>query len=61
MVGGIAQGLGQALMEEVIYDPGSGQLVTGTLNDFFAVPRAEHMPPIEAREHPSSAAPIRSE
>jgi carbon-monoxide dehydrogenase large subunit len=51
VVGGIAQGLGQALMEEVVYDPASGQLVTGTLND-YAVPRAEHMPPIEAREHP---------
>src|SRR3546814_11545325 len=31
--GGIAQGAGQALMEDVNYDPGSGQLLTGSFMD----------------------------
>ena len=36
--GGVAQGIGQALLEEIVYDA-SGELVTGTLND-YAIPRA---------------------
>lgn len=40
--GGIAQGLGQALFEEVVYDEG-GQLLSGTFMD-YAMPRAEHFP-----------------
>ena len=43
--GGVAAGLGQALMESAIYDSGSGQLVTGSLLD-YAVPRADDMPPL---------------
>jgi carbon-monoxide dehydrogenase large subunit len=39
--GGIAQGVAQALFEEVVYDE-NGQLLTGTLMD-YAVPRAEHL------------------
>ncbi len=42
--GAVAQGLGQALMEQVIYDDG-GQLVTGSFMD-YAMPRADDMPPI---------------
>jgi carbon-monoxide dehydrogenase large subunit len=38
--GGVAQGLGQALMEEVAYDPTTGQLLTGTFMD-YAMPRAD--------------------
>ena len=34
------QGLGQALCEQVVYDEGSGQLVTGSFMD-YAVPRAD--------------------
>ena len=45
LVGGVAQGLGQALMENLVYDAG-GQLLTGTLMD-YAVPTAEGVPPIE--------------
>jgi carbon-monoxide dehydrogenase large subunit len=45
LVGGAAQGIGQALMEQVVYD-GEGQLLTGSLMD-YAVPRADDMPPIE--------------
>jgi aerobic carbon-monoxide dehydrogenase large subunit len=41
--GGAAQGIGQALMEQAVYDPNDGQLVTGTLMD-YALPRAEDTP-----------------
>ncbi len=56
--GGIAQGLGQALLEEVVYDE-DGQLITGSLMD-YAVARAEDMPRLEfARtETPSPVNPM---
>ena len=38
--GGIVQGTGQILMEDVNYDPESGQLLTGSLMD-YAMPRAD--------------------
>jgi carbon-monoxide dehydrogenase large subunit len=41
--GGAMQGIGQALMEQVVYSPTDGQLVTGTFMD-YAVPRAEDGP-----------------
>jgi carbon-monoxide dehydrogenase large subunit len=41
--GAIAQGIGQALLEHAVYDPGSGQLVAGSLMD-YAVPRADDLP-----------------
>ena len=41
--GGLAQGLGQALLENAVYDGGNGQLVTGSFMD-YAMPRAHHMP-----------------
>ena len=40
--GGIAQGVGQALLEHVVYDE-SGQLLAGSLMD-YALPRADHFP-----------------
>jgi carbon-monoxide dehydrogenase large subunit len=40
--GGIAQGVAQSLLEEVVYDS-DGQLVTGSLMD-YAIPRAEDLP-----------------
>jgi aerobic carbon-monoxide dehydrogenase large subunit len=43
--GGVAQGAGQALLEEVIYDRDSGQLLTGSLMD-YGIPRADTVPPI---------------
>jgi carbon-monoxide dehydrogenase large subunit len=43
--GGIAQGLAQALYEEVVYDA-HGQLVTGSLLE-YAVPKASMLPPLE--------------
>jgi aerobic carbon-monoxide dehydrogenase large subunit len=42
--GGLAQGLGQALMEQAIYDEASGQLITGSFQD-YAIPRAADIPP----------------
>ncbi len=43
--GGVAQGLGQALFEQAVYDESSGQLLTGSLMD-YAVPRAADLPPV---------------
>ncbi|MEO1369703.1 MAG: molybdopterin cofactor-binding domain-containing protein, partial [Acidobacteriota bacterium] len=43
--GGLAQGIGQALWEEAVYDDG-GQLITGTLLD-YALPRAHRLPNFE--------------
>jgi len=41
--GGIAQGIGQALLEHGIYDRETGQLVTGSFND-YCMPRADDVP-----------------
>ena len=43
--GGVVQGVGQALLEDVAYDPESGQLLAGSLMD-YGVPRADLMPEI---------------
>lgn len=43
MHGGIVHGLGNALMEEALYDEESGQLLSGTLMD-YALPRADDVP-----------------
>jgi carbon-monoxide dehydrogenase large subunit len=43
--GGIAHGIGNALLERIVYDDG-GQLVTGTLMD-YALPRAQDVPALE--------------
>lgn len=56
--GGMAQGLGEALMEEIVYDE-TGQLITGSLMD-YALPRASDVPPvsIHKRVTPSPANPL---
>ena len=41
--GAIAQGVGQALLEHAVYDPGSGQLVAGSFMD-YAMPHADDLP-----------------
>jgi carbon-monoxide dehydrogenase large subunit len=51
--GGIAQGIGQALMESVVYDE-EGQLVTGSYMD-YALPRANDFPPLGFISHPVPA------
>jgi carbon-monoxide dehydrogenase large subunit len=43
--GGVAQGIGQALQEEAVYDD-NGNLLTGSLQD-YAMPKADHVPEIE--------------
>jgi carbon-monoxide dehydrogenase large subunit len=45
IMGGIAQGAGQALLEDIVYDRDSGQLLTGTLMD-YGIARADTMPAI---------------
>jgi aerobic carbon-monoxide dehydrogenase large subunit len=45
--GGVAQGLGQALMEQAVYDQESGQLLTGSFAD-YALPRAGDFGAMEA-------------
>ena len=44
--GGVAQGVGQAVMERTAYDIASGQLLSGSLMD-YALPRASDLPDIE--------------
>jgi carbon-monoxide dehydrogenase large subunit len=49
--GSTAQGLGETLLEQVLYDRGSGQLMTGSFQD-YAMPRADNMPPIVSSVRP---------
>jgi len=51
--GGVAQGIGQALMEEINYDE-SGQPITGSFMD-YAMPRAGDIPLMTVGDHPSPA------
>ena len=44
--GGCAQGIGQALLERTVYDPDSGQLLTGSFMD-YCMPRADDLPAFE--------------
>jgi carbon-monoxide dehydrogenase large subunit len=46
VVGGIVQGLGQILMEQIVYDPETGQLLTGSFMD-YAMPRAADLCNVE--------------
>ncbi|MBP0590392.1 xanthine dehydrogenase family protein molybdopterin-binding subunit [Paraburkholderia sp. LEh10] len=57
--GGAVQGIGQALMEQVVYDPASGQLLSGSLMD-YALPRACGMPKFKVglSEIPSPSNPL---
>jgi aerobic carbon-monoxide dehydrogenase large subunit len=43
--GGVVQGLGQALLENCVYDPETGQLLTASFSD-YAMPRADDLPDI---------------
>ena len=57
--GGIAQGVGQALWENIAYDPNSGQLLSGSFMD-YAMPRADMLPSFatEISEVPSKTHPL---
>jgi carbon-monoxide dehydrogenase large subunit len=49
--GGIVQGAGQILMEDIAHDPDSGQLLTGSFMD-YAMPRADDFCAFEVESHP---------
>jgi carbon-monoxide dehydrogenase large subunit len=57
--GGVVQGIGQALMEDTVYDPATGQLLSASLMD-YAMPRAEHAPDFvfETRNVPCKTNPL---
>jgi carbon-monoxide dehydrogenase large subunit len=57
--GGIAQGVGQALLEQCFYDSGTGQLISGSFMD-YAMPRADNFPffNTELSEVPSPTHPL---
>jgi carbon-monoxide dehydrogenase large subunit len=59
VMGGAMQGIGQALMERVVYDPDSGQLLTGGFAD-YAMPRADDAPEFlcEALGVPTATNPL---
>ena len=50
--GGIVQGIGQALMEHMVYDPDSGQLLSGSFMD-YALPRAADIPSFALERRPT--------
>ena len=56
--GGLAQGIGQALMEQVAYDP-DGQLLSGSFLD-YCMPRADDLPPFRLvfQETPAPSNPL---
>jgi carbon-monoxide dehydrogenase large subunit len=49
--GGVAQGVGQILSEEVVYDRESGQLLTASFMD-YAIPRADTLPDMHVESNP---------
>ena len=57
--GGVATGIGQALLEHAIYEPGSAQLLTGSFMD-YALPRAGDVPSLRLLLHevPSAHNPL---
>jgi carbon-monoxide dehydrogenase large subunit len=55
--GGVAQGIGQALYEEAVYDD-SGQLVSGTLSDYI-FPNSEQIPDMQTA-HTITPSPVNS-
>lgn len=60
VMGGIAQGLGQALLEQVVYDGETGQLLSGSLMD-YCLPRADDVPPMHIyyyEDAPTSRNPL---
>lgn len=58
ILGGLAQGIGQAMFEEIVYDD-SGQMMSGSLMD-YGLPRADCIPPIkmELAEFPTPSNPL---
>jgi carbon-monoxide dehydrogenase large subunit len=57
--GGVAQGVGQAMAEQIVHDPQSGQMLTASFMD-YQMPRADDLPDIRmtTREVPTKANPL---
>ncbi|HEY7578139.1 MAG TPA: xanthine dehydrogenase family protein molybdopterin-binding subunit [Acetobacteraceae bacterium] len=57
--GGVAQGVGQAMSEQIVHDPQSGQMLTASFMD-YQMPRAADLPDIQmaTREVPTKANPL---
>ena len=51
IMGGIAQGMGQVLMEDKAYDPETGQVIAGSFMD-YAMPRAENFCSVTIEDNP---------
>jgi carbon-monoxide dehydrogenase large subunit len=51
IVGGVAQGAGQVLMEDIRFDPESGQILTGSFMD-YAMPRASDLSSVTMKSNP---------
>ncbi len=51
ITGGVAQGIGQILMEDIHFDPDSGQLITGSFMD-YAMPRADSISALAIHSNP---------
>ena len=52
--GGIVQGAGQALMENIVYDPGNGQMLSGSFMD-YSMPKADDFCTFEVTSNPVPA------
>jgi aerobic carbon-monoxide dehydrogenase large subunit len=50
--GGIVQGVGQALMEDLVYDPATGQLLSGSFQD-YGMPRADQFCSFDVANYPT--------
>jgi len=59
VMGGVAQGVGQAMLERTVYDPTSGQLLTGSFMD-YTLPRAADLPDLDIQLNgvPTAANPL---
>ncbi|MCC7275811.1 MAG: xanthine dehydrogenase family protein molybdopterin-binding subunit, partial [Alphaproteobacteria bacterium] len=58
--GGLAQGIGQAMLERTVYDPDSAQLLTGSFMD-YALPRATDLPALRVamrEDRPTASNPL---
>jgi carbon-monoxide dehydrogenase large subunit len=51
IIGGVAQGAGQILMEDIRFDADSGQLISGSFMD-YAMPRADDLSAVAVKSHP---------
>ena len=51
----LAQGIGQALLENCVYDHDSGQLLTGSFMD-YCMPRADNLPSVQRGDHTARCA-----